>query len=366
MQQGLTQRSLTEPAIGRLRVILLLVVAAVLAGCATTPSAPEKPAPLVDRTAETDYRLDAVNENLAKADGLDAEGDRTGAEAELEAARKALPQDHRRERAYLDALLAAVWGRGGDGRDPAKAAAFLKQSLDQSLSDPRTFGEAKLAEVAVMLGAEDLPGAVRVGDEACAAFERAQAWTRLADASRELAAGLHEFGLSVHAVRVSRRGANVAEQLKDDPRALRAWLDVGSYLPATAGAEMDEAFLRAYAAAYRVGRVAWRSIVIATATAALFGGGHHKLAAQWGDRLRDNEEGNWPNARESGLKPADHARLSAHYALSLHKARPGDNRLKEALLAARKLIDEAGPADAEGRLLEREVKTALLQIESGK
>lgn len=367
MGRKLSHALITEPALGGLRVVSIWILA-LMAGCAapadTKPDQPPKAVALVDRTAETEYRLDAVAEKLTIANRLDAQGQREASAAILSTAREMLPANHSREKAYLDVLLAAVWGRGGEGRDAEKAEGLLRQVLE-SASDFRLTGDGRLAEVAIRLGAEDLPGAVRAGEAAEGAFALAEAWSRLADARRELAAGYMDYDLHAAAVGVSRRGAELAEKLQDDARILRAWLDVGSYTDGGQPAAMDEAFLRAYYAAYRVGRASWRNAVIATAVDKLHQGKHHELAARWGDRIRD-ADGLWPNAKSAGLQPQAHAALSAQYALSLFGARPKDSRVPEALKAAEKYLVGLDSADEALADLAGQVRAALLQIQAGK
>lgn len=358
----------TGPAAGRLRAVSVLLLV-LLAGCAATPEpapAPQpKPLPLVDRTHETEYRLESVAEKLTSADRFDAQGQREAAAAILATAREVLPADHSREKWYMDVLLAAVWGRGGDGRDSEKAETLLKSVLQSASSDARLSGDARLAQVAVCLGAEDLSGARAAGNAAEEEFTRAQAWARLADARRELAAGYMDYDLVADAVAVSRRGAELAEKLQDQARVLRAWLDVGSYTPADQAVAIDEAFTHAYYAAYRVGRASWRNAVIATAVDRFFRAGHNELAARWGDRLRD-DDGLWPNPKAAGLQAGAHAMLSAQYALALHAARPNDSRVAESLKTAEKALSATGGDDPELTELAAKVGAALLQIRSGK
>lgn len=362
-----------EPALGGLRVLPALI-ALLLAACAapgpkTEPAplpAKTEPAPLVDRTAETGYRLETVARQMRTANEFDAEGATPAAAALLAAAGEALPPDHTRERLYLDALQAAVWGRAGEHRDAAKAAAFLKTALEGANADARLLGEVRLAEVAVMLGGLDYPSAIAAGDAALAAFEAAQAWSRQADACRELSAGLFDVALAADALRVARRGVETAQRLEDHPRTLRAWLDIGQYLPPADAAGIDDAFMQAYAAAFRVGKPAWRGVVIATATGVFYAAGHFGHVVRWGDRLRTDDMGHWPNQEQSGLRSRDFALLSCRYAMALKREKAAPERVKQALLDAKSASTGAERGDEELESIVQEVGTALLQIESGK
>lgn len=363
-----------EPALGGLRVLPALIALLLIAACAapgpkTEPAptpAKTEPVPLVDRTAETEYRLEAVARQIRTANEFDADGATPAAAALLAAAGEALPPDHTRERRYLDALQAAVWGRAGEHRDAAKAASFLKTALEGAGADARLLGDVRLAEVAVMLGGLDYPSAITAGDAAIAAFEAASAWSRQADACRELSAGLFDVGLTADALRVARRGVETAERLDDHTRTLRAWLDIGQYLPPAEVVAVDEAFLKAYAAAYRAGKPAWRSVVIATASGVLYGAGHFGHVVRWGDRLRADDMGQWPDLKQSGLRSRDFAVLTCQYALALKREKSAPSRLKPALVEAKSALAGFGRSDEEVDSLAQEVGTALLQIESGK
>ncbi|MCL4731512.1 MAG: hypothetical protein KJ044_13880 [Planctomycetes bacterium] len=319
----------------------------------------------MDRTADTAYRLASVAQRLVDADHFDAQGNRSEAASLLVAARDALPADHARERHYLCALLAAVWGRYGDGRDEIRALAFLADARAGTAADARLAGDVYLAETAVCLGREDAAAALTAGRAALDSLGSVQAWVRYADVCRELGAGYFDHGLRAEAAEVSRRGAEIAEELDEHIRALRSWLDLGQYLPPEQPAAMDEAFLRAYSAAYRVGRLAWRSVVIATAVDALFSAGHMALAGRWGDRLRDGE-GRWPDASSAGMHADDWAFLTGRYALALFASRRADTRLAGALRTAIAALQPLMEGDTEASDLHDRARAALLQMEKGK
>lgn len=373
MQVVGTRVEFTEPAIGGLRVFLFFCLVA-LAGCAANgtdrrprpESADSQAAGLDDRTDATGFRLAILSRQLQAADALDADGMTAAASAMLEVGRGKLPPDHVREHRYLDALQAAVWGRPGEARDAEKAGTYLRAALAAGVDDPRLLGEAKLAEVAVMLGAGHVDAAEVAGLEALAALQGAEAWSRLCDACREIASALFEYDRPQAASLISLRGARVADELQDDPRSLRAWLDAGVYglkLDRIAG---ENAFLRAYAAAYRLGRTGWRSVVVATAVQALHDAGHHSSAVVWGDRVREPELGLWPRREGCGLGARAYALLTAQYALSLLAAQPGSPRLRDALNDGRSALENAPETDAATRALADRIRAALLQIETGK
>lgn len=359
-------KTVTEPARCGLRVFAALVLC-MAAACSTPPRDQPAVAPpaaeLVDRTAETGFRLDDVARQLRSADLLDGDGETAAASAMLDMAREKLPPDYQRERRYLDALQASVWGRAGDKRDAQRAETLLQSARAGLSDDPRLMGEIGLAEVAIRLGADDTAGAVRAATEALAAFETASALFRMADACREAAAGLFDYGMVVQARDIATRGARVAESIDEHTRALRAWLDAGVYGISLDAALSEEAFLHAYSAAYRTGRAPWRSVVVATAVQANFDGGANDRAVAWADRIRDADLGLWPNALECGLGDGAYALLSLRYALAL----PADSqRRKAALKTAIAALEAVAVPTDEAEELGTKARAALLQIESGK
>lgn len=330
MKTRITPGKVTEPANRGLRLLFVLLAGLLLAACASSPQArpaAEKPAPLVDRTADTDYDLEPVVVKLSQARAFERDGKRQLAELTLETADTMLPKDHARERGYLQVVKATIWAREGEGRDARKARALL-DGLDAA-DDGRLLADALLARVVLLLGDGDKVGAARAGDEALRALAGVEAHTRAVEAARDLAFQFLDADDPAAARSFARRAERDAKRLDDDRLLVQTCLDVAR-IELNTGADPEPALSDAYEAAYRLNDLGWRNVVVALAVDSWYGRSEFESCVRWGNRLRDYDEGRLPALVDSELYPEDYITLLAQYALAVEEVEKSGPRGQEA------------------------------------
>lgn len=367
MKHRITQGTAPEPANRGLRLLSTLLICLLLAACASPPDArpteDQRPAPLVDRTSETNYDLESVALKLSQATAFERDGKRALAELTLETAATMLPEGHARERSYLQVVRATIWAREGEGRDAARARALL-DALDVG-DDGRLLADARLARLVLLLGDGDKVGAARTGDEALRALAGVDAHSRAVEVARDLAFQFLDADDAATARSFARRAERDARRLDDDRLLVQTCLDVAR-IELHTGGDPEPAFTDAYEATYRLNDLGWRNVVIALAVDSWFSRENHEACVRWGNRLRDYEEGRLPTQADSGLYPEDYITLLAQYAFAAEAgdkgSRRGDEARRLALDAIHGLPEEQQP-DWSG--LEEKLAAGLL-IPAGK
>ena len=344
---------------------LSLCVLMLIAGCATTPPPEEPPKSLVDRTSETDYRLDAIAEKLRQAESIEYQGGRGAAVLVVKTAQRMLPEGHEREHDYLEVIKAGMWAREGEGRDGEKSADILSEVITPARlrEDWRLLGDIKLVDVLSELAEGNKQGAAQAGESALLFFEKAGAYTRVVETANDLA---YQFiAVDVLAAKVfADKAIQTALRLDDDQLALRTNL-VMAQVVLESGGNPESEFLKAYEAAYRLSDLAWRNVVISQAVNAWYLRDDYEAVRQWGNRLRSDEMGSLgglPGFEETGLWEGDYITMLAQYALGLNEVDPGSARAKEAAGLAVQTIESLPESEQEGWLeLAEKLRNGLLQ-----
>ncbi|MCB9934286.1 MAG: hypothetical protein H6840_01210 [Planctomycetes bacterium] len=360
MQASNTHGGVTEPANRGLRLLSACWLCLFLAACATTPNPPSEPSPLIDRTAESNYDLEAVAAKLSQARGFERDGKRSLASAVVDTAVSMLPERYERERLYLQTIKATIWARDGQDRDSDAARALLDYVSSKAAGDGRLLGDVHLARVVLRLGDGDKVGAARAGDDALRAFSGAEAHARSIEAARDLAFQFLQADDPAAARSFARRAERDALRLDDDLLLVRTCLDVGR-IEAHTGGDPEACLTTAYEAAYRLNDLGWRNVVIALAVDMYSDRKDDRACVLWGDRLRDYDEGMLPACMDSGLYPEDYITLMAQYAFAMEAVDQAGLRGQEARRLALAAISSL-PDDqrAEWSGLEEKLSSGLL------
>jgi len=357
--------SRTEPAIGGLRFMLVLMLAC-LAGCASQPKpVTETPKPLVDRSADTDYQVGEIEKKLQAASQYDREGNRQVAVAVIDTARQMLPPESERERQYLDTVKAGVWARPGEDRDGKKAADLLgpvaKFATDHK--DRRLLADVLVARVLLNLGDKDRQQALKNADAALRELSGVEAYAEEALTARRLSFEFMDAEDSASAELFARRAFDTSRRLQDDRLILQTGSDLARLL-LTTGGDAEYYFNLAYEAGFRMsgGGWGWRNIVITAAVDAYFTHDDMKNCVKWGDRLRDLDEGKLPSLEKSELWAEDYISALAQYAFASRKLGKAGPRAQEAAELAIAEINNMDEADrgAWDELAEK-LRSGLLQ-----
>lgn len=371
MRQAKLDTSTTEPATGGLRFALLPLLLLLVTACANQPKAgPGVPPPLVDRSHETDYRLDEVETKLQSAAEYAHEGQRAIADAILDTARKMLPADAVREREYLDVVKANIWSREGETRDLAKAGGLLDAVADSAAKrkDGRLAADVFEARVQIDL-AEDRPAdAQQHADAALRELAGIGAYAEQAWTARNLSFQFLDADDAETARAFASRAWQTATRLADDELLLQIGIDVARLL-LIAGGDAEFHFKEAYEAAHRLldDGYGWRNIVIAAAVDAYFNRDEMQHCVTWGDRLRDRDRGLLPGLRASQLWAGDYINVMAQYALAREQVAPKGPRATEAAeLAVREIENLPEPEQADWNDLLEKLRSGLLQQPRGK
>jgi hypothetical protein len=322
----------------------------------------------VDRTKDTAYRLEAIAGKLRNAEDLERQGHRGLAVVIVETAQQMLPEDHTRERNYLEIVKATIWAREGEGSDSAAAVSLLDAVtvFASERTDKRMLADIELARVVLLLAQGNKIGAARAGSAAVNGFAAAHAHTREIEAARELA---FQFLLADDAVTArgfSRRAHATNLRLDNDELLIQTCMDAGRIEMATGG-QADKYFLQAYEAAYRIDSLGWRNVVIAVAVDAWYGFGDMKACIRWGDRIRVRAGSDLPTLADTGMYAADYITLLAQYFFAQEEMRKGSTRGQEAALLALETIESLPEAEqAEWQELSEKLRGGLLQPEGEK
>lgn len=325
----------------RVMRLSLCVLMLLLAACATQKVADE-PAPLEDRTADTDYDLEAVEEKLRQAERIEYTGGRAAAVLVVGTAQRMLPEGHEREHDYLEVIKAGMWARDGEHRDPAKAAALLDEVAARARlrKDGRLLADIDLVNVLLGLVSDDLTGAAKAGDEALTHLQSVDAYFKLVETACDLAYQFMDHDFSI-ARRFADRARRTALRLDNDVLTISVEL-VSARIEQQSGGNPDAHFLEAYEAAYRMNDLGWRNVVISQAINAWDQRDDHKRVVEWGNRLREHRMGSLgelPRYEDSALWEGDYITMLAQYAFAAEKLEKGSARAREAAALVVETID---------------------------
>jgi hypothetical protein len=352
----ITHAIVKGPAACGLLFVLMLV------GCATSPSA--QPEPLIDRSADTDYELEVVGDRLNEAQRWAARGHRELASSIYDAALEMLAAEAQRERDYVRYLQAAMWGRGGEGRNEDRARELIAGTSTRGAlptQDTRLAADMELAIAVIESGAGDFNRAVELAESAFERLSEIRAWGLIVESRLGLADMFHEAAEAEHAVAQARQVLRLALSLPDEV-LIPAATEAAAYF---AGAEREAALRDAYEACYRENDAGWRAAVIATAVKLYFADEDWAACVVWGDRLRDRYEGAMPLGDDSGLYAEDLFELMARYAMARlevdREHRRTRQALRDALAVYADMPEESQQEHAEWK---QKLEGALLQLDA--
>lgn len=356
-------RTVQEPAN---RGLLVLLASLLLAACNTTTRY-QHVEPVRDLSADTGYDLTKAHDKLQDAYGWQYQGNRAAAAAVFGAAIELL-EGMPREQDYVRLMCASTWAEPGEGFDSRKAMELLSEVRPRTTSDTRFHADYCAVEAVLAVGSGDPKLASTWGDTALELFVRVEARASGAEFALQLAYRMQQQGWHEGALRLNREALQTARAIGDDYILIDACVALAACDEQPKPAENPEQlWTSAYEAAYRLNDLPRRNLVIASAVQEYARRGSDRDVIRWGERLRDQDRGDLPDADASGLHPFDHAAALAHYALSLHRVSPKHPRLVETLQAARLALDGLGDeADDEARSLAVKVSDSLLKLGAGK
>lgn len=362
MARSFLDTSSWDRRVMRLSLCVLLVMAA---GCATTPE-PQPPVSIEDRTADSDYRLEAVADKLRQAERIEHTGGRAAAVLVVGTAQRMLPKEgYEREHDYLELVKAGMWAREGEGYDADKARALLDGVEPRATlnDDYRMCADIELVRVLLALAEENIEAAQAAGNEALLKLRAADAHSKCAEIAEDLAWQFLERDIQA-AQHFAEQGLDTASLLQNDELVLRARL-VLAQIDLRAGGNPEPHLLEAYEAAYRINDLGWRNVVISQAVNAWYQRDEYERVRRWGDRLRDHRSGSlggFPLLEESGLWEGDYITLLAQYATAARKLAPESERARQAAELAVQTIEEL-PEDErkQWQVLAEKLRSGLLQ-----
>jgi hypothetical protein len=360
-------RTVQEPANRGLLVLPVLILAGLLLAACNTTTHYQHVEPVRDLSADTGYDLTKAYDKLQDAYGWQYQGKRAAAAAVFGAAIELL-EGMPREQDYVRLMCASMWAEPGEGFDSRKAMDLLSEVRPRTTADTRFHADYCAVEAVLAVGSGDAKLAGTWADTTLELFERVEARASGAEFALQLAYRMQQQGWHEGALRLNRSALATARAIGDDYILIDACIALAVYDVQPKPPETPEQlWTSAYEAAYRLDDMQRRNLVIASAVQEYARLGNDRDVIRWGERLRDQDRGDLPDADTSGLHPLDHAYAIAHYALALHRVSPKHPRLVETLQAARLALDELGDeADAEAGSLALKVSDSLLKLGAGK
>lgn len=359
-------RTVQEPATRGLLLLPAILLLALLAACNTTTRY-QHVEPVRDLSADTGYDLEKAHDKLQDAYGWQYQGNRAAAAAVYGAAIELL-EGQPREQDYVRLMCASMWAEPGDGFDGTRAKGLLDEVRPRTGGDKRFHADFCAVEAVLALGQSNPGLADQHGETARRLFAEVEAHSAGAEFALQLAFRMQQVGWHDGAMRLCREALATARAIGDDYILIDACVALAVHdLPPDAAETPEQLWIAAYEAAHRLNDLSRRNLVIASAVQGYAHRGSDRDVVRWGERLRDQDRGELPDAEASGLHPADHAAALAHYALALQRVSPKHPRLADSLRAARDALAGLGEdADEAARALALKVADSLLKLGAGK